>query len=266
MEGKAIKASPQKKKKIGIGTLERYTGSVASDIQPYILLVNFDRYLEKFSLLSKSRIFEGSAMSSCHWFDEKITMINYGVGSPTAALVVDLLSFIQPKGVIMLGMCGGLRKNQKIGDFFLPVAAIRGEGTSDHYMPTEVPSLSSFTIQRFIAAELEERKLRRHTGVIHSTNYRFWEFDEEFCDKLIEEAVQTIDMECATLFTAGFARKVPIGALMLVSDKPLEEGGIKTKESAKKIFKKYQQFHIECGISVFRDMQNTPKDKIQYHW
>ena len=266
MAKKSTKAKEQHRKKIGISTLERYTGSEARDFQPYILLVNFERYLEKFSLISKSRIFEGSVMSACHWFKEKITMVNYGVGSPTAALIMELLSFIKPKAVIMVGMCGGLRKNQKIGDYFLPLAAIRGEGTSDHYMPPESPSLSSFTIQRFVAAEIEERKLRRHMGVIHSTNYRFWEFDEEFRNKLIEEKVQTIDMECATLFTTGFARQVPIGALMLISDKPLEKGGIKTKESAKRIFKKFQQIHIECGISVLKDMQFTPKDKIKYHW
>ncbi len=266
MASKSAKTKEQKRKKIGIGTLERYTGSEAADFQPYILLVNFDRYVERFSLISKSRIFEGSVMSACHWFKEKVSMVNYGVGSPTAALIVELLSFVKPKGVIMLGMCGGLRKNQKIGDFFLPVAAIRGEGTSDHYMPPQVPSLSSFTIQRFVAAEIEERKLRRHTGVIHSTNYRFWEFDEEFCKRLILEKVQTIDMECATLFTTGFARQVPIGALMLISDKPLEKGGIKTKESSREIFQTYQQIHIECGISVLKDMQRTPMNKIQYHW
>lgn len=266
MSVKSAKALDKERRKIGISTLERYTGSEAADFQPYVLLVNFERYVELFSRISKSRIFEGSVMTSCHWFKEKISIVDYGVGSPTAALIVELLSFIKPKAVVMLGLCGGLRSNQKVGDFFLPVAAIRGEGTSDHFMPPQVPSLSSFTIQRFVAAEVEQRRLKRHTGVIHSTNYRFWEFNRKFKKRLLSEKVQTIDMECATLFTAGFACQVPMGALMLISDKPLEKGGIKTKESSKKVTKNYQQIHVECGISVMKDMQNVPKDKIQYHW
>lgn len=252
--------------KIGISTLERYTGSEAADIQPFILLTNFARYVERFSRVSKARVFEGSVMESCNWPESRISMINYGVGSPTAALIVELLSFIKPKAVLMLGMCGGLRIKQKIGEFFLPVAAIRGEGTSDHYMPPQVPSLSSFTIQRYVAAELEERDLSYHTGVIHSTNYRFWEFDEEFRSRLITEKVQTIDMECATLFTAGYARQVPVGALMLISDKPLERGGIKTKESSKKVFETYEEFHIARGINILNRMCEAPICQIKPQW
>lgn len=250
-------ADLEERKRIGIGTLERYTGSKAEAFQKYILLTNFGLYLDAFKICVGSQIFEGNAMQSSHNPDDGISIIEFGVGSPTAALIIDMLSFIEPEAVIILGLCGGLRQYQKIGDYFLPVAAIRGEGTSDHYLPRQVPSLSNFIIQRYLARELEERNTTYHVGVIHSTNYRFWEFDAAFRERLITEQVQTIDMECATMFTVGYARQVPVGALMLISDKPLEKGGVKTSEMSRKLFKDHAIEHIQIGIDVLKKMKSA---------
>lgn len=241
--------------RIGLSTLERYTGSAASEIQPYIMLTNFKAYVDNFSAACCSPVRQGSVMRASHNSSERITIIDYSVGSPVAALVVELLSFIKPKAVLMLGMCGGLRKDYKVGDFFNPVAAIREEGTSNAFMPPQCPALSSFVIQRHVVEELERRNFAYHTGVIHTTNYRFWEFNDKFKEMLAAERVQAIDMECATLFAVGFACYVPVGALMLISDLPLKPGGIKTAKSAKAIFQKYTEMHIQAGISVLRNMQ-----------
>jgi len=247
----------ESRRQAGIGTLERYTGSEAGSFQQYVLLTNFERYVKAFSKISGATLTEGTAMQAAHWPEEKITMISYGVGSPTAALIIDLLHFISPEAVLMLGLCGGLRIKHNIGDYFLPVAAVRGEGTSDHYLPPQVPSLSNFTIQRYVAAEMERRKLLYHTGVIHSTNFRFWEFDEVFKERLLTEKAQTIDMECATLFTVGYARQVPVGALMLISDRPLVAGGVKTPESSKRLFEEHSKTHIEIGAKVLMNLRDS---------
>lgn len=252
--------------RVGISTLERYTGSAAAEFQPFILLTNFKHYVDILSGQSGEPIRQGSVMQACHLKTEGVSIINYSVGSPTAALVVELLSFIKPKGVLMLGMCGGLRTEHKVGDFFNPVAAIRGEGTSDDYMPQRCPSLSSFVIQRFVCETLEKRKLLYHTGVIHTTNVRFWEFNEDFKKLLLEERAQAIDMECATLFTVGFARFVPVGALMLISDTPLMARGIKTASSAKAIFEKYTAIHIEVGMQVLSAMRARGKEGLGYRF
>lgn len=250
--------------RVGISTLERYTGSSAKEIQPYILLTNFKLYVDVFSQKTGQPMKQGSVMRACHSPQDKISIIDFSVGSPTAALVTELLSFVKPKAALMLGMCGGLREEYQVGDFFNPVAAIRGEGTSDSYLPPQCPSLSSFVIQRFVCEELERRKLRYRTGIIHTTNVRFWEFNEEFKKVLAVEQAQAVDMECATLFTVGFARKVPMGALMLISDTPLKAGGLKTKESARMVFEKYTPLHIESGISVLKNMQAREKEGLGY--
>ena len=242
---------------IGLSTLKRYTGSSISDFKPYILLINFPHYMEHFKNISEGSQTHGTVMETVHSDKLNISAINFGVGSPVAALIIDLLSFVKPKGVLILGMCGGLRRKYKVGDFFNPVAAVRGEGTSDYYMPPQIASLSSFYIQRFVAEELERRHLTYYSGVIHTTNIRFWEFDDEFIKNLKEERVQAIDMECATLFTAGYAKKIPVGALMLISDSPLKQEGIKTDESAKKIFREHTQKHVDIGISILQNIKNN---------
>ncbi|MHC4598777.1 MAG: AMP nucleosidase [Planctomycetota bacterium] len=254
------------RRKVALGALERYTGSTPKEFQPYILLTNFERYVKMFCELGGGCAFrEGSAMSSGHWPARRVSIIDTGVGSPSAALCIDMISYIRPKGALMLGLCGGLRDKMKVGDYFNPVAAIRDEGTSDNYMPPQVPSLSSFQIQRRVTYVLERNGFPYFTGVIHTTNYRLWEFDDAFRETLREERVQAIDMECATLFTAGFARKVPIGALMLISDLPLKRGGIKTKESGRKVFREHQTRHIELGIETLQALK-TSEVPVVYNW
>ncbi len=252
--------------RVGISTLERYTGSAKDDFQPYVLLTNFNHYVDVFSARFKQPVKYGSVMRACHSPEAKITIIDYSVGSPVAALIVELLSFVKPKAALMLGMCGGLRNDYKVGDFLNPVAAVRGEGTSDEYMPPQCPALSSFVVQRYVVEEIERAGLKYHTGVIHTTNVRFWEFNEEFIKTLKAERAQAIDMECATLFTVGFAKYVPIGALMLISDLPLKKQGVKTAESARIIFEKYTDLHINLGIAVVKKMQEKEKEGLGYQF
>jgi AMP nucleosidase len=254
------------KDKIGRDSLERYTDSSASDFQPYILLTNFSQYVSRFSKAMRSKVLEGSLMEVSHAPEEKISIVNFGVGSPVAALVIDLLAFINPEAILMLGMCGGLRDKHKVGDFFNPVAAIRDEGTSNHYMPPQVPALSSFTIQKAVTTEIEKARCFYHTGVVHTTNYRMWEFDDGFRETLEKEKVSAVEMECATLFSAGFSRRLNVGALLLISDLPRTSHGIKTKKSSRMVFTKYTDAHLTIGINVLRHIRDMEQGLVKKQW
>lgn len=171
-----------------------------------------------------------------------------------------------PTAVLLLGMCGALHRSLKVGDFILPTAAIRDEGASHHFMPAQVPALPTFKIQKFISQILVESDLDYRTGVVHTTDYRFWEFDEIFRRQLYEERALAIEMECATLFITGFVSKVPIGALLLVSDTPLKRGGIKTGKSAKSVFKKFTDRHLEMGIKSMSEIAERGEHIRHYKW
>ncbi|MDA9207001.1 AMP nucleosidase, partial [Crocinitomicaceae bacterium] len=222
------------KEEIVTNWLPRYTGTPLEQFGEYILLTNFIGYVNIFAEKYGVEIIgSDKAMQTATY--ENITIINFGMGSAMAATVMDLLSAIMPKAVLFLGKCGGLKKKTVLGDFIIPMAAIRGEGTSNEYLPQEVPALPSFRLQRTISTAMKDFKTDYWTGVIFTTNRRVWEHDEVFKNRLTEARAIGIDMETATLFTAGFANGIPRGALLLVSDNPMVPSGVKTSESDKSV-------------------------------
>jgi AMP nucleosidase len=186
-----------------------------------------------------------------------ITIINFGMGSPTAATVMDLLTAIEPEAALFLGKCGGLKKRNKLGDLILPIAAIRGEGTSNDYFPAEVPALPAFALQKAISTTIRNYEVDYWTGTVYTTNRRVWEHDEEFKAYLQKVRAYAIDMETATIFMVGFANKIPTGALLLVSDQPMTPDGVKTEESDRKVTEQYVERHLKIGVDSLKLLANN---------
>lgn len=244
------------KKEIVDNWLPRYTGTALEDFGSYILLTNFNNYVEFFADLHGVEI-KGKNKAMPNATADGITIINFSMGSANAATIMDLLSAIKPKACLFLGKCGGLKKKNKIGDFVLPIAAIRGEGTSDDYFPPEVPALPAFTLQRAVSTTIREMKMDYWTGTVYTTNRRVWEHDEDFKDYLREIRAMAIDMETATLFTTGFANSISVGALLLVSDQPMIPEGVKTDKSDQSVTKNYVKNHIAIGIKSLQEIKNN---------
>ncbi|MFI0435401.1 MAG: AMP nucleosidase [Parachlamydiaceae bacterium] len=240
--------------RIAHDTLERYSGSPVEHYQPYVMLTNFSRYVHYFAESRGVPVIEGSTFKVAHSPSEKISILDFKIGSPAAALVVDLCAFLPIRAGILLGMCGGLRRHYQVGDYFVPVASIRGEGTSDFYFPAEVPSLANFLVQKIMTNVLDEEKTTYHVGITHTTNKRFWEFDQDFRARLKATRPQSIEMECATLFMAGYSHKLALGALLLISDLPLNRDGIKTKKSSEFVFQHFTADHVEKGVKIMKGL------------
>jgi len=238
------------KENIALDWLKRYTGTSPSDYGDWILLTNFQNYVENFAQKFDVQIngIGGPMTSAIN--KNKLSIINFGIGSANAATIMDLLSCLKPKGVLFLGKCGGLKKTTEIGHFILPTAAIRGEGTSDDYFPKEVPAMPSFKLHKYVSELLVEQNIDYRTGVIYSTNRRVWEHDENFKKYLRKVRVMGIDMETATIFITGFANGINRGALLLVSDTPMIPEGIKTEEMDQDVTKKYVSLHLDMGIEA----------------
>ena len=261
-----IQNNPEKRK-IAIGILERYTGHKISDFQPQIILTNFHYYVQRFnSLVSDAVYTQGSNFKASSSKSKKVTIIEFGVGSAVAALIGEVISVIEPKAVLFLGLCGAVHPSLKIGDFILPIASIRGEGVTSHFLPPRVPALPTFKVQKFVSEIIVSRGFDYRTGTIHSTDFRFWEFDSKFKATLIEERVLAVEMETAGLFVSCFVSKVSVGALLLVSDCPMKRGGIKTKRSAKAVLKKYTDRHIEIGLESMEKISQEGEKIRHYRW
>lgn len=245
-------------------TLERYSGSEIQYFGSYLLLTNFNRYIRTFAEMYDVPLMQGSMFSAAHAPEYDVSIVDFKLGSPAAALIVDLLSFLPSiKACVMLGMCGGLRRHYNVGDYFVPVAGIRGEGTSDFYFSPEVPALANFLIQKATTEVLEEIKAPYHIGITHTGNIRFWEFNEAFKEKLRETKAHAYEMECATLFAASYRRKLPLGALLLISDLPFTREGIKTKKSSQYIFDTYTESHLQHGMQTIEHLKLKFKRKVK---
>ncbi|MFP4092160.1 MAG: AMP nucleosidase, partial [Cyclobacteriaceae bacterium] len=229
--------------------LPRYTGTSLDSFGSYILLTNFYNYVEMFSRQFEVEIKGiGRPMQTATAND--ITIINFGMGSAMAATVMDLLSAVEPKAALFLGKCGGLKKKTQVGDLILPIAAIRGEGTSNDYLPPEVPALPSFRLQRAVSSMIKKYALDYWTGTVYTTNRRVWEHDKEFKKYLKSIRAMGIDMETATLFTVGFINKIPHGALLLVSDLPMIAEGVKTEKNDAVVTSQFAAKHLQIGIDA----------------
>ncbi|MBL7059986.1 MAG: AMP nucleosidase [Candidatus Marinimicrobia bacterium] len=236
--------------------LKRYTGTSPEEFGDWILLTNFQNYVDNFSERFDVPIKGiGGPMTSATNKDG-LSIINFGIGSANAATVMDLLSAVSPKGVLFLGKCGGLKKSTEIGHFILPMAAIRGEGTSDDYIPKEVPAMPTFKLHKYVSDIIVKNNLEYRTGVVYTTNRRVWEHDEVFRNYLQQLRVLAIDMETATLFITGLANGIDRGALLLVSDRPMIPDGVKTAESDRAITKKYVNLHLEIGIQAMSHIED----------
>lgn len=232
--------------------LPRYTGTPLEEFSKHILLVNFSQYLELFSSLNNNAEIRGMDKVMPNVTADGITLINFGMGSANAATVMDLLSAIEPSAVLFLGKCGGLKKINQLGDLILPIAAIRGEGTSNDFFPPEVPALPAFSLQRAVSTTIRDFNRDYWTGTVFTTNRRVWEYDEEFKNYLRKIRCMGIDMETATLFTVGFFNHIPTGALLLVSDQPMVPEGVKTEKSDQHISNEFLEDHLKIGIKALQ--------------
>lgn len=237
------------KEEIVANWLPRYTGVPLENFGKYILLTNFQHYVDMFAEKMNVPI-EGEDRNMPSATSGNITILNFGMGSPNAATIMDLLSSVTPKAVLFLGKCGGLKVKNEVGDLILPIAAIRHDGTSDDYLPPEVPALPAFSLQRAVSSAIRDHNRDYYTGVVFTTNKRVWEYDSRFKKYLSKTRAMAIDMETATIFVTGFANEIPTGALLLVSDQPMISTGVKTEKSDKSVTEKYTHDHLDIGIDA----------------
>ncbi len=247
--------------------LVRYTKMPLENFGQHILLTNFNNYVDLFcDEMGVEHVGFDAGMRTVT--ADGITMINFGIGSPNAALIMDLLSSIQPKACLFLGKCGGISDKTQLGDYILPLAGIRGEGTSNDYFPPEVPALPAFMLQRAVSTALRDNSHDYWTGTVYTTNRRVWEHDERFKNYLLETRAMAVDMETATLFSCGFYNHIPTGALLLVSDNPMVPEGVKTEESDRRVTSKFAATHVRIGIEAMKLIIGERKTvrHLKYDW
>jgi len=238
-------------------TLERYTNCKLEDFCDHVLITNFKQYIKRFQEKTKGKFSEGN-FGIVNAQQENCTMVDFGIGSPQAALIINCLAYLDNlKSVIMLGMCGGIDDILEVGNFLIPSAAIRGEGTSRHYLPPEFPAIPASSVNLYCIGAIRKVGLTPRCGIVYTTDRRLWEYDETFVNYLRKQRILAIDMELATLFSVAYRYEVPIGSIMLVSDMPLQKRGIKDRKLYNKIFSSYMDTHLEIAMDAVSKIQTN---------
>lgn len=250
-------------------TLERYTNCPLESFCDHLLITNFKQYVTSFKDKTGGEFHEGN-FQVVNAPDHNCTLIDFGIGSPQAALLMNCLAYLENlKSVIMLGMCGGIDDRLEIGDFIVPSASIRGEGTSRHYLPPEFPSMPASLVNLFCIGALKKMNLLPKCGIVYTTDRRLWEFDEKFVAYLREQRIMAIEMELATLFAVAYRYEIPIGSIMLISDMPLQKTGLKGKKLHNEIYEKFMPLHLEIALEAVKTMSakwGEVERKLESEW
>jgi AMP nucleosidase len=242
---------------ISIDRLEHYTGSRASEFQRWVLLTNYDMYMEKFleKFPDAKRPTHPVQMPAYHHKYKNgggITIVNVGVGPANVKTFIDHLAVLRTDAIIMLGHAGGLRNHQKIGDFVIASGYIRDDHVMDNIIPLTVPITSHHILNYYSERELLKNRLNYRFGNVFTTGDRNWEFrQKDYLSRFMVSRPIAIDMESATVATCGFKYRIPSSTLLCISDKPLH-GKPKLSAGAKTFYKRSKDLHFEIGVKILR--------------
>jgi AMP nucleosidase len=281
--------------------LVHYTGCDWRDVQPWILLTNYHRYVDQFVRHGLERLASGeegfermvlpggiavsrseaatadpaAVIAASPWHRHQMpayhlvargadgtlqgtSLVNIGVGPSNAKTITDHLAVLRPDCWLMVGHCGGLRQSQTIGDYVLAHAYLRRDRILDELVPPDVPVPALAEVQvalQSAAASVtgehaDALKRRLRTGTVVTYDDRNWElrFSQER-RRINQSRAVAVDMESGTVAAQGFRLRVPYGALLCVSDKPLH-GEIKLPGAANAFYDRAVSEHLRVGLAA----------------
>lgn len=148
---------------------------------------------------------------------KRIALVGPAIGAPASVLILEKLIVLGVRNVFVLGSCGSLQDDIKIGDIIIPEEAIREEGTSFHYINDNFVPRASGKMIGLISKICVEQGLNHEIGKVWTTDAPY----RETIKKVEEHKKQDIlgvDMELSALFTVASLRKINLGGILIVSD------------------------------------------------
>ena len=140
------------------------------------------------------------------------------VGAPYAVMLLESLIVRGARRIILMGWCGAVSDQVKIGDIILPTSVAIDEGTSRHYGVKDRSRLSvSFPLVCGISQVLEKNKIDFHPGAVWSTDGIFRETRQQVAAHQ-QNGILAVDMETSALVSVANFRGVDLGAILVVSD------------------------------------------------
>jgi AMP nucleosidase len=286
--------------------LYHYTGTDPEHFQNFVILTNYQFYMDAFRELCRERLASGTGsgdslvepgntvtdaasvqarvaaaplarqpqMPALHWVrpgHDGISMINIGTGPSNARTITDHVAVMRPHAWLMLGHCAGLRTTQKLGDYVLAHGYVREDHVLDQELPLWVPIPALAEVQVALEQAVGEVigltgfELKRvmRTGTVASVDNRNWELGDHasVIRRLSLSRAVALDMESAAVAANGFRLRVPYGALLCISDKPLH-GEIKLAGMAGEFYRQRVGQHLAIGLRALEKLNDQERERL----
>lgn len=173
------------------------------------------------------------------------------IGAPYGVMLLESLIAKGACAVIVLGWCGGLSPDLAPGDLVVVETALADEGTSRHYMDLrgDLPAVNADTrLTAKLADALGTAGLNVHADATIWTTDAIYRETPEKVAWYKDKGACAVEMECSALFAAAAFRKIPIAALLVVSDSLARADGIWDPGFDKKRFKIMRK--QACGVAM----------------
>jgi uridine phosphorylase len=163
------------------------------------------------------RQFWGCACRVGSWEGSPLTMVAPALGAPYATMVLEKLIVLGARRVLVLGWCGSLAPQVRIGDLILPTKAVPGDGTTPHYCQESDGITPHQGLYEILAVGIRKAEVPWHAGSVWSTDAFFRE-TKGLVKSCQSQGILGIDLELAALFAVGRFRQIAIAGLLVVSD------------------------------------------------
>jgi uridine phosphorylase len=148
-----------------------------------------------------------------------ISVSSTGIGCPSAAIAVEELAKIGAEVFIRVGTTGALQRDVHMGDIVIASAAVRADGTSKIYVPSEYPAVADFDVSAALLQAAKKYKRKTHFGIIMSTDAFYG--NQKNLKRWSKFGVLAVEMESSLIFTFASLEKLKAGSILAVDGNPL---------------------------------------------
>lgn len=204
-----------------------------------------DEFLENGKLVNKYR----ALLTYTGFYKNlRVTVATTGMGSPSAAIVLEELIKLGGKVFIRVGSAGGINPNIQTGDIVIATASIRDDGTSRKYLPIEFPAIPDFDLTSLLIKKAKENLKKFFYGIVLSSDGFYEGYKDEVMKIFVESNLQAIEMESGIVFIVSQRRKVKSSALFVI-DGNITLGKMKEKDKEKE-FSEGEYLAIKLGLDT----------------
>jgi len=227
-----VKPRPSDRIKAGVGSkifekmshderiVRGILGVTAAAVPDCLLVVATESFIKGASSRLKKSKKKGRLTIGKLW-DTVIGVLDAGIGTPAAAMVLEAAAKTNPKVLIRADFCGGLLKEHNIGHAFVAESVIVGDGCCAGYFGQGqmIPADSGLTNSMF--SRLESLGLPTHRGTMWTTDFLLRQ-TEELLQEWVGKGAQAVDMETSAILGIADERGIPAASINCISDLPLQ--------------------------------------------